>query len=589
MKRGAAPHARFKTIPNAILLAVAVAVTLEGLRFLAGSYNHLIFWRLIFSQDISAAWLSVLLTCLAAFLARFRAPNFAPNVLFETTARWVDGRIHWLWLATFPLYGAFSFWVSRGRAFAADEATVRFQSEVFASGHLTARVPPELLNWLIPSASQGHFWHVSHASGTLISSFWPGSALVMAPFAALGAPWLCNPFLTALTLWAIHRLARQVSGSPVAALWATLFTAASPVVALNATTYFSMPAHLLFNALFALLLVRQTPGGALWAGVVGGWALLLGNPVPHASFALPWMGYLLRRRRDLLWRALVGYLCLGLPLLLTWSLYLGSFDASYHVLAYEARGASAGPLVDILARLRVAFAPPSLAIWIARLAGMSKLVVWAVPALPVLAWGGAKIARHSLANSLVSGIPSGPLLETRWLRLLIASFWTTFAIFLFVRFDQGAGWGFRYLHSAWLALPLLAALFLIDAPRLSSGVSVRRFAAFCLLLSALILTPYRALQVRGFLGREFEQIPDVSAPAALFFIDLKNNRYGDSLIANDPFLRNSQWKLVHRGDAADARLARGVLLAPRLIKRGKWGQIWVGSGFTPRYSRSLLN
>ena len=35
--------------------------------------------------------------------------------------------------------------------------------------------------------------------------------------------------------------------------------------------------------------------------------------------------------------------------------------------------------------------------------------------------------------------------------------------FLFVWADQGHGWGFRYFHSAWLALPLLATAFLYSS------------------------------------------------------------------------------------------------------------------------------
>jgi len=560
----------FKTVPNALLLALGVALTLVGLRFLAGNFDHLIFWRLTFVQDISSAWLGVFLVILAWLLARFWAPPWATGALFERVALWVDRRIVCVSLATFPFYGAFAFWVARGRSFAADEYSVLFQSELFAFGRLTARAAPELINWLVPADFQGHFLHVAHASGTLVSSFWPGYALLLAPFSLLGVPFLCNPLLTSLSLWAIHRAARRMTDSPLIALWALVFCVASPVIALNAASYFSMPAHLLFNALFCALLARQTRSAALWAGVLGGFALLLHNPVPHATFALPWMMWLLWRRRDLFWRALLGYGLIGLPLLLTWSLFLNGFDASRHVLTYEARGGAAGPLVDILARLRVAFAPPTLNIWIARLAGMGKLTVWAVPALLIFSWGGAKNARGNT-----------------WLRLLLASFWTTFVAYLFVRFDQGAGWGFRYLHSVWLVFPLLAGVFLSAHPGVSAGVSagvsVRRFAAFCALLGGLILTPFQAWQVHQFLAREYAQIPAVGAPASLAFIDLKSGQYSDSLIRNDAFLRASGWKLVHRGDAADAKLARRVLVGARLEKRGKWGQIWVGEAIQPEF------
>ncbi|WP_123580306.1 hypothetical protein [Abditibacterium utsteinense] len=571
-RNNSVPDARgrdFKAAPNALLLALAVALTLAGLRSLAGSFDHLIFWRLTFVQDIGAAWLSVTLILLAWLLARFWAPSIALGSLFERVADWVDRNILWVSLATFPLYGALAFFVAHGRALAADEYSVLFQSEAFASGNLTARVQPELINWIVPAFSQGHFFHISHEQGMLVSGFWPGYALLLSPFTFLGVPYLCNPFLTSLTLWAIHRVARRITNSSLVALWATLFTAVSPVIALNAASYFSMPAHLLFNALFCLLLLRQTRRTALMAGILGGLTLLLHNPVPHAAFALPWMLWMLWRRRDLFWRALFGYLFIGFPLLLMWSLYANAFDASRYALAYEAHGASAGPLVDILSRLRVVFAPPILEIWIARLTGMCKMVVWAVPALPILAWGGAQT-----------------ISKNRWLRLSIISFWTTFTIYLFVRFDQGAGWGFRYLHSVWLVLPLLAGVFLVQAPHVSGGVSIRRFAAFCALLSGLILTPFQAVQVNRFLEREYGQIPDVSAPASLTFINAQAVDYSDSLLRNDAFLRTSDWKLLHRSDAADARLAKRVLVGARLEKHGAWGQIWVGDAIRANFRRS---
>src|SRR2546430_11346262 len=46
--------------------------------------------------------------------------------------------------------------------------------------------------------------------------------------------------------------------------------------------------------------------------------------------------------------------------------------------------------------------------------------------------------------------------DTRVLTLA-ASALVTILGFLFVPYDQGHGWGFRYFHSAWMTLPVLAA------------------------------------------------------------------------------------------------------------------------------------
>ena len=91
-----------------------------------------------------------------------------------------------------------------------------------------------------------------------------------------------------LTLVVIHRLALELFDNREAAGFALMLTIASPVIFANGISYYSMPAHLLANSVFALLLVRPTPRRAAAAGVVGSLALVLHNPVPHMLFAAPW-------------------------------------------------------------------------------------------------------------------------------------------------------------------------------------------------------------------------------------------------------------------------------------------------------------
>ena len=59
------------------------------------------------------------------------------------------------------------------------------------------------------------------------------------------------------------------------------------------------------------------------------------------------------------------------------------------------------------------------------------------------------------------------LRENRVVRLLVQSAVLTFAGYLFVRFDQGHGWGYRYFHSAWGVIPILAGCAM--TPRRSCG------------------------------------------------------------------------------------------------------------------------
>ena len=68
---------------------------------------------------------------------------------------------------------------------------------------------------------------MSAQTGRAIETYWPGFALVLAPFQLLGVPWLCNPMLAGVAVFLIHRMTRVVTGERRAAGWAVLFALAS--------------------------------------------------------------------------------------------------------------------------------------------------------------------------------------------------------------------------------------------------------------------------------------------------------------------------------------------------------------------------
>ena len=145
-----------------------------------------------------------------------------------------------------------------------DEYAGYFQSRVFAAGHLSGSFPPPLLDWLIPPGFQDYFLNVSPVSGAVTESYWPGFALLLTPFMWAGVPWLCNPVISALTLLVIHRLALEIFDDREAAGFALMLSAASPVIFANGISYYSMPAHLLANSVFALLLIRPNARALRW-------------------------------------------------------------------------------------------------------------------------------------------------------------------------------------------------------------------------------------------------------------------------------------------------------------------------------------
>jgi len=348
-----------------------------------------------------------------------------------------------------------------------DEYAAYFQSRVFAAAKLHGRFPVPLLDWLIPRGFQDYFLNVSRATGSVAESYWPGFALVLTPFTWAGVPWLCNPVISALTLLVIHRLALELFDDHEAAGFALLLTIASPVIFANGISYYSMPAHLLANSVFALLLVRPTPLRVAAAGVVGSLALALHNPVPHMLFAAPWLVWVATRQRGM--RLLAGYLPLCALLGLGWFLFSG------HLLR-EGLVSATAPIAatDRLQRMIEIFSLPDATVVLARLIGIAKTWVWAVPGLMLLAAAGAVRWRQDVLC-----------------RLLTASALLTLVGYFFVPVDQGHGWGYRYFHSAWMALPLLATAALFrpartlreasSPARLFEDSETKSFVAACIL------------------------------------------------------------------------------------------------------------
>lgn len=553
------------------LLPLAIALFLTPLAQAAKS-QVTIFWDLIFYTDLPAAWIAFG-AGLAVFAGAMVASRFRGARTPFSVPDFVE-RALWLLLGLY-LVGCVivSGFVMHCFPLSMDEQSAYFGAQTLASGHIANRVQPELIDWLVPARFQGHFFHVSHARGEYVSSYWPGFALILAVFTVLGVPWLCNPVLTTLTVGLIYLLTRQLTQSKTAAAWALGFAMCAATVLVNAGSYYSMPAHLLANTLFAYLLVQERRRMALLAGVCGSYALILHNPLPHALFAFPWICWLALYKRRLLWPLLLGYLVFAPAIGLGWSQYLNSFDASHYVIAEKAqRGAqSDGPFLDVLARLHDTLKPPTLVVWISRLAGLGKLVLWAVPGCIVLAWMGW---RNAAKLPKEGHIPA--------LRLMGISIGLTFVVFLFVKFDQGHGWGFRYLQPVWLGFPILAGWYLARLPEGQRvlGVPVSGFFGLCILITGVFLTPYRALESGNFIARQMNQIPTgPTAPAAVVFIQEEGGYYRRDLIYNPPFLANPEWRVCWRGAGVNAAFARRWLVGARRVSQGEWGERWVGTGW----------
>jgi hypothetical protein len=544
------------TAPRLLLWCLAGGALVQiALWRAAGGNPHgfsLSFLHLLAAFDTHGNALLCLVAVLA-FLLRGQ-PAVAGAIRFAAERPWAIAG------ALFLLLCAGALGVYHNHALAMDEYAPLFQSQAFAAGRLAGQLPPDLLDRLVPTFFQPYFFGVARETGEISSRYWPGFALLLAPFSWLGIPWAANPAIGALTVPALHRLAELATGSREAAGWAVVIAVASPAFIVNAISYYSMPAHLLCNVLFALLLLRPTPQRALLAGLVGSLALTLHQPAPHLLFSLAFFGWLLWRRSFAVLGALVlGYIPLVLLLGVGWHVHIQELSRAAQG-AGAATAAAATSVADSLATaVRAALSPPSWNVVEARIAGLSKAWTWGAAGLLVLAAWGFWRAR---ARTEV--------------RLLGAALAVTFFGYFLATSDQGHGWGFRYLHSAWFVLPLFAAIPLGGKPS-EIKTETRTMVGWGVMLSLALANGLRLAQVEDFVGRHLAQIPPLARTNAhpeIVFVNIRRGFYTQDLVQNDPFLRRSRLVMVSNGPEGDAAFAAKRFPAYRKTEEGAWGSAW---------------
>lgn len=509
----------------------AIGLTLAAVLFiLANSIpGGPIFWNLL-SADMPSAWLMLALLFLGHWYGQqgLGSADWVERKLLALD-RWRYAVAATLWV----VLCAGSLWVYRNHPLSMDEYSALFQARIFAAGALHGQFPPELVDNLIPPNFQHGFLFANKETGAVLSGYWPGFSLLLAPFVWLGVPWAGNPTIVAASLLLIGRIARDLSVSPLAVGWALLFALASPAFVTNGISYYSMPAHLLFNLIFVWLLLTPSPLRLFLAGLAGGFALVLHQPFPHAVFALPWIFWLAAKRgrvRNLFFLAM-GYLPMFLLLGFGWLLWRQDLMREGVQAAVAADMASGVSLLDRARGLVRGFLGllhwPNEPIIYARLGGLTKLWLWASPLLLLLAWWGGRGEKHP-------GI-----------RLMGASALLTFFAYFLIEFDQGHGWGYRYFHSAWGVLPVLAALGVIklaetDYPR------VLRQVAMLALVSLVAANAMRFMQIGEFMQAHLAQFPPRIQADKVIVLHSGRGYYARDLIQNDPWLRDEQVVLLAR-------------------------------------------
>ena len=211
---------------------------------------------------------------------------------------------------------------------------------------------------------------------------------------------------------------------------------------------------------------------------------------------------------------------------------------------------------------------PNGQIVMARLSGLSKIWTWGAACLVVLAALGFWMARRRAS-----------------VRVLAAALAITFFGYFLVPFDQGHGWGYRYIHSAWFVLPLLAAVPLAGSD-VRKDEDLRRMAAWAVILSALLATGLRLVQVDGFISRQRAQVPPLAARAdadrpQVVFVNVRSGFYTIDLVQNDPLLRGPRITLVYESAERTDALMAARFPAFRRSAQGEWGELWTAARRNP--------
>lgn len=521
--------------------------------FRAEPFSQLIFARLLFIEDAFALQIMLLSVVLSGLAFRLNGQALLVHAADAFARKPATAS-----LGVTVVFALMALVAYQRHPLAMDEYAVLFQAQVFASGHITAQWPVHLLAVLIPPGFQNYFLLTNHVTGAVASAYWPGFALIMAPFAWLGAPWLVNPVLSGLTIWVTVKLGKTLFGEDRLAGLTALFLLACPVFWASGIGFYSMTATLLFNMLFAWGLWLRTGRAALLAGLAGGVALCMHNPVPHLLFAAPWLVWLLFsvRRGRLIVAALAGYALPALLLGMGWSLFrLAHFSESIGGAAHTA--ATHPGLLTYISGLFGGLRLPDIGLLRARLGALCKMWAWAWPGLLVLAAWGYRTA----------SLP---------LRLFAGSLLVTFLGYMFVPFDQGHGWGYRYIHYAWIAFPLLAAHALrADISGVGETRRVRIVTAL-VLTSLLIAIPLRMWQIHAFIANDLAQLPVIPAAATktITFIRPNVGFYTIDLVQNDADLHSNHVRMLSSGDQNDARLIQALYPGSHIVAATAAAATW---------------
>lgn len=382
-----------------------------------------------------------------------------------------------------------------------DEHLARFQARVFARGQVSAEIPGHMQP--LASAMTPIFVTLSPDGARWYASDAPVFSLLRAAFLKAGMEAATNPALAALSLALLWSIARRIwPAEPAAPVIATGLLLASPQFLVTSMTGYSMSANLAANLGWLLLWLHPGRLAALVLPVLGGIALGIHTPFPHALFAAPFLAASVQSWPR--WRLIYS--------VVVYLLFAGVWLAWFHDVHMLTQGG--GSLLQV-------FGLPGRQQGLTLAMSVALIATWQVPFTVF----GASLAlvRFSQLESPV--------------RLSLCGLALTIVFFLFYPSSQGHGWGYRYVYGSLGALVLAATDSAVRLRREVGPGVVTRALAVALALTLAVALPLRSLQVRAFcapFAAGAELVRAIRAPAVL--VDEAGGWYAQDLVRNDPFL-----------------------------------------------------
>jgi hypothetical protein len=423
-----------------------------------------------------------------------------------------------------------------------DEVAYLFQAKTLALGRLTVPSPePEEAFWTP---------FVLDHQGQRFGKYSPGWPAVLALGVLLGAPWLVNPVLAALSLYLVYRIGRALYDD-AAGLLAAALGLASPLFLVLGGSLLSHMASLAWLLLFSLWFLWTARGRhwgyALGAGGALGLAFLT-RPLTAVAYALPFIAYalaqILRRQqshwpRYLLIAAIGGALAALLPAY-QWAV-TGDPWLNPYVLWWPYDRLGFGPGIGAMPGGHSPYYA-----WINLKQDLSRA------ATDLLGWPGLSWL------PLLMGLALRPRRGRDW--ALLAPFACLVAAYLFYWIGSPSRlWGPRYYFEGFGGLWLLSAVglrkvwkwFEAHRPRLRPALAVTMVLITAGSLAANL--PARMSEAHGFYGitrSQFEPIEEAGLHDALVIVYAERwLEYGALLASMSPTLDDDV--IYARGNGAE--------------------------------------